>query len=205
MSKLSELLEFLPAFWQKHVGSNNYNFFNSFSPLLEDLSINIEGLKESIQASTASGTDLDSLGRLFNLYREAEESDLLFRSRILNFWGSYNRGGLVQNLVNVLADLLNIPTSQIDVVENEEQATVRLIGNLGNLGDGLDIPTVSDIKAKLDEIKAAGVYVDLFFSPLILETYDASYSETYTPVLIEAAIGGVLPDVYEYDGGGELI
>lgn len=205
MNKIDELMSFLPTFWLKHSDSNNYKFFSSFSPSLEDFSTNVIGLKNSIQVSTATGDDLDEIGELFNLSRESDETDALFRIRILNYWSNYNRGGLVNNLVNILVSLLGIPTSDVTVVENEEQAIVTLQGNLGNLDTDIDLPSIDVLNEKINDAKAAGVYVNIFFSPLVLDSYSGEFSETYAPVLIEAAVGGFLPDVYEYDGGGELI
>ncbi len=205
MSKIDDLMNSLPTFWLKDEDSNNFKFFSSFSPLFEDFSSNVAGLQSSIQISTASGDYLDDLAELFNLRREGDESDELFRNRILNYWNNYNRGGLVSNLVNILSSLLGILPSDITVVENEEQAVITLLGNLGNLDTDIDLPSIDVLNEKINDAKAAGVYVNIVFSPLVLDSYSGEFSETYAPVLIEAAVGGFLPDVYEYDGGGELI
>ena len=211
MTKTSELLAGLPTFWLQDENSNNYKFFNSLDETLEELSTNITGLSNSIFISTASSTYLDDLAKIFNIIREDAETDADLRIRIEAFWANYNRGGLVSNLVSVFAAILNIEESEVDVIENENPGVVRLIGNLGALGGDITIPTASVIRVKIDSVKAAGVYVQIIYSPLIEDTWSEAYDDSdytganFTTNGVATGTSGIVGDFYFYDGEGELI
>lgn len=201
-SKIDELLAFLPAFWMKDESSNNYKFFNSFADVLETVGTNITGLRASIHINTASGDYLDDLAALFKIYRESEESDESLRIKVLNFWSSLNRGGLIQNLVKIFAELLGIDESQVSYIE-EDAAVIRLIGNLGGLNSQINIADSEEIREILNSIKAAGVYLQILYSPLIEETWSEAFDDS--EILIVLSIDGLVGDFYVYDGEGELI
>lgn len=201
-SKIDELLAFLPAFWMKDESSNNYKFFNSFADVLETVGTNITGLRASIHINTASGDYLDDLAALFKIYRESEESDESLRIKVLNFWSSLNRGGLIQNLVKIFAELLGIEETEVSYVE-EDAAVIRLIGNLGGLNSQINISDSEEIREILNSIKAAGVYLQILYSPLIEETWSEAFDDS--EILIVLSIDGLVGDFYVYDGEGELI
>lgn len=203
---INEMLKILPTFWRKDSGSNVHKFFESFEQALKSGSNNITGLRNSVFLRTSTGTDLDDFAKLFGLTRESSETDSSFRIRIQNHWLSYNRGGLLGNMLITFSELLNIPISDIDVTEDLSQGLVKLVGNLGELKVGVDIPSVEFIQEKIDAIKAAGVHVQLLFSPVIVDLYSMSFDTSLSEVDdISVGVGGFVPDVYLYDGVGELI
>jgi soluble P-type ATPase len=201
-SKIDELLAFLPTFWMKDENSNNYKFFKSFADVLETVGTNITGLRASIHINSATGRYLDDLAALFKIYRETEETDESLRIKVLNFWSSLNRGGLIQNLVKIFAELLGIEETEVSYVE-EDAAVIRLIGNLGGLNSQINIADSEEICEILNSIKAAGVYLQILYSPLIEETWSEAFDDS--EILIVLSIDGLVGDFYVYDGEGELI
>jgi len=155
--KTEILLRGLPTFWIKNSGSNNYKFFKSIAGTINTLQTNVDGLKLSIQLTTATGTYLDNIGALFNLLRNSGESDTDYRNRIKGYWQNYNRGGLVSNIVNSFADALGISTTDI-TVDQTTTMVIRLTIDI-SANPSYDYSSSGFLNTLADGVKAAGTKV----------------------------------------------
>lgn len=175
--ELQEMLDFLPTFWLKNENSNNYKFFQSFSEIIEDLSDNIDGLKASIQLSTATGTDLEKIASLFSIIRNVDETDTSLRGRIKSYWQNYNRGGLETNLINSFADALGLDSSKITV----DDTSIPMISQLFiDITDDMEYtyPSSEFLTQLVNGIKAAGTKVLFGFGFEVGESDTFEYEDS---------------------------
>ena len=156
--RLQELLDYLPTFWEKDITSQNYKFFNSIAPLLGALEGNIDGLKESVQISTATGDYLESIANLFSIIRNISETDSSLRARVKSYWQNYNRGGITENIINSFADALGLDSSKITVDDTTIPMIIQLLIDITDDLD-YDYPSSTFLEELADGIKAAGTKV----------------------------------------------
>lgn len=149
------ILGFIPTFYKKLESSNTYQLVYSISFSFQTFQENSAGLKESIQISTAVGTELDDIGELFLLTRITGESDEDYRARILGFWQGSIKGGTAEGLISLLQSILNISDASRITIDESEPMVLNFTIEI----EDTDIPSDS-INTSLEESKAAGIYIN---------------------------------------------
>jgi len=192
--KTNKILNNLPDFMSTEDNSNNYKFIHSFGTTFDTLSANIDELKLSIQISTASGTKLDDLGKLFLLTRNGGENDSDFRVRILSFWEGYIQGGIKQSLIDTLKSLTGATSVTYDETDD---LIIKMSSTIPNLS--INLGTISSV---LNDIKPAGTFIYLTLSSKLEDIYGL-YEDSIFLTTIEES--WVLPDYYAIDSAVELL
>lgn len=116
---IDKLISKVPEHWNTTETSNNYQLLKAFADNLNKVDINSSLLKESIQISTATGNQLDDIGRLFNLNRDGR-NDIQFRSVILGFWQARLGGGTKSSISSVIQSVFNLSTDEFTIQELDE-------------------------------------------------------------------------------------
>lgn len=183
--KVNNILKNLPTFMPIEENSNNYKFILSFSEEFDRVSSNTEGLKNAIQLSTATGTYLDSIGRLFALLRQGGEGDNDFRARIEAYWQGYIRGGVKEALIETTKTLTG--SSVVDY--NDDIPMVLYISSeIVNLN-----VSSTTILGVLNSVKPAGVHIYLYLQSSFTDKYN-NYNDLH--IFTKINIGWVVPDLY---------
>lgn len=182
MATNEKILRHTPEYIQE--GENLVDFDRAVAEEL-DISLNfLDGTKAQIQISTATGSNLDDIGNLFNLNRIANESDSTYRARILSYISQASSSGTEDDIKNVITNFTGIPTSEI-IVEDIGPAKIRVTTTVGTNFELAN--TIFDIIANS---KAAGVYAFLDISASASDSLDLVDSITIN-VLMGTRIYGL--------------
>lgn len=178
MTKVNNLLKYLPTYWVKDTTSNNYNFFNSFDPDMQNVSDQVEELKKDIQLSTAEGSQLDGIGRLFLLFRLNNESDTDYRARIKAYWPGYSGGGTIESIKQTINRMTGVAKDDITITEYHSGSYIQPLKfmvtvNIPTLG--VNATTVSNV---IQNTKAAGTYVLPNISTSLSDLYVNTFSDS---------------------------
>ena len=127
MTRKDEIFKGLPQrVFDRTVGGNNERFVRSFGTILDNVDTEILSLKSSTKVSTATGTDLDKIGEMFNLERMSGETDVNFRQRIRSHAQGFSGGGTKDSIeisvlnrfgviVEVTDSLVHIPSFRLAI------------------------------------------------------------------------------------------
>ena len=151
-----KLLDNLPQHMSKDNASNNYKFMKSLDNTLDNIHININGLKTSIQLNTCTGQYLDDFGRLFSLTRTTGESDTIFRARIKAYFQGNLGGGSEPNMKASLANSLGISEDDITFTNPESAVFYVTIA----IDTSVDLSVFNNVSGIIEQQKAAGVFFD---------------------------------------------
>ena len=150
-TKTTKILDNLPSFMDK--SGNNKDFITSFDEGFQNTQDNIELLKQGIQISTATGTDLDDIGYLFSLDRFSGEADILYRARIKSFWQSNKKGGTNDNILSAVSILLGLEKTSIEVNESILSFDLTI-----TIPEDFDFSVAENLLKTVTSAKAAGIY-----------------------------------------------
>jgi len=189
MSKIDNLLGYLPTYWKKDSGSNNYNLFYSFVDDMSDVDSQIAELKLNIQISTATGSQLDDIGRLFLLPRLDDETDTDYRARIKAFWPGYSGGGTIASIKQTINRMTGVSVDDITINEYHTGSYIQplkfeVVVEIPTLG--VSVNTVSDM---IRATKAAGTYVIPNISSGTTDLYVSTYTDSNNTVTSNFFVG----------------
>lgn len=151
--KSDKIIRHLPEFLQE-----GQNLTDLTGAVAEELNIALsflDGTKKEIQISTATGVYLDDIASLFNLTRNAEESDVVFRARILSFISQSVSSGTAEDIQNVVSNFTGLDPEEV-LVEDIGPAKIKVTASVGSTFELAN--SIFDIISKT---KAAGVYAFL--------------------------------------------
>ena len=115
VDKTKNILWKLPTFFKREEESNNYKFINSLSSEYLILRNQIAGMKEAVQITTSSGTYLNDLAALFQLYRNPKETDEDLRARVLAYWESNVGGGTKDSIKNAVSSITGLSPASVTI------------------------------------------------------------------------------------------
>jgi len=152
--KTIKILNNMPSFIKKDETDNNYKLVVSFNEDYTLIDNNITTLKNNLQISTATNSDLDKIGKLFKLVRSTNETDISFRSRIKAFFQSNLGGGSAPTLQSSLARSLNISEDDITITTVSENIFTISIA----IDEDTDLTILNNIDIIVNKSKATGMY-----------------------------------------------
>ena len=154
--KLYATLDRIPNFWNKEDDSNTYNIIKSFVEEMDEFSDEVDNLHLEVFVTTATGSRLDDLGKIFKLSRNPGETDDSFRIRIMAYWPGFSGGGTIYAIRSTISKITGVPISDITVTETvPPNMKIRVSVIIDDPGEDLLIPTIREVVWK---IKAAGIY-----------------------------------------------
>lgn len=140
-----------PTWWDRT--NNTYNLLYGLANEYYNLYLNINDGKQSIQLNTATGDDLDAIGKLFKLAREEGESDNVYRAKIKGYWGALTGGGTIDGIKNAISLFVDIDIDKVTITENNLRITVEV-----DIDEDFDLALLDEIPPIVNLSKAAGVY-----------------------------------------------
>ena len=100
--KLNKVLERFPHMYNIDIGSNNEFLINSILEEIKNLNQAVYDFASMLDVDTAKGIWLDRLGNIFGVYREAGESDDIYRINILQYWLIASKNATSEVLIKFL-------------------------------------------------------------------------------------------------------
>lgn len=186
---MSFLKYLLPA-WKTNLDDTRANtaILKAIDQTLKDAELDTINNKIQMILGTASGEDLDKYGNLFSLSRKDNETDTVYRKRVLGYI-TLERG-TIPAIIQAIRVFLNDYNSSIYIYE-PWQNVFYLNGSNLNGNDHLQgtyytqavidikfgIPVPAGIRDVVNEFKPAGVTVFLTYAP---PTAKKTFTETIT-------------------------
>ena len=178
------ILERLPDFYEKEVGSVNYGLALSFAEEFNDYDNEVQNLHLEVFVNTATGERLDDLGRIYKLSRKPGETDDQFRARIIAYWPGFSGGGTIDAIKTTVAKITGIPATSVVIVEDIPPA-LTFNAEISLLTPA-DLTLVETIRDVVWDIKAAGIYP--FFTWVLTGTLTDDFLEISDSVSISIVI-----------------
>ena len=145
---------------------------------MEDVDNQITELRKNIQLSTAEGSQLDSIGRLFLLPRLENETDTDYRARIKAYWPGYSGGGTIESIKQTINRMTGVDESDITVIDYHSGSYIqplkfRVVVDIPSLG-----VTANTVSTVLHQTKAAGTYVIPNISSTLADEYVNTFNDS---------------------------
>lgn len=144
---------YLPSWWRRD-GTND----EVFTGLTNQISVFTQNLQEAfiqLSINTATGSDLDSFGRIFLLSRGIGETDASYRNKLLSFFSSFSKSGTALGIRETISIITGLPIDTVSVTDN---GTALIFNVIIEINDSVDISLFNDIRGIIQNAKAAGTY-----------------------------------------------
>lgn len=160
---------------------------NVLGQQLDGLVNNLESSEEQTKIDTATGYSIDLIGAIFDMGRLIDESDESYRSRLLTAIDDIEMQSS-EAISNIVKEITGF-TPQID-----EYPDVDFVDEYGTSTNSAVMRVLvpfnkwelhsSEIKAQIDRIKAAGVYV-------ISESFDRYFEEFFEYIYLADSLSAI--------------
>ena len=154
-----ELLDVLSTAFKKEEGTNNYKLISVVTDEITELTDTFDDTKKAHFIDDASGNNLENLAQLFNVRRNADETDMHFRARIKVQYRKYIAHATHKEIKDICAAVLETTTARIEITDNYP-ATFSLEVFISDL-ENAEL-SEAEFKTIAEEIKPAGVRIVTF-------------------------------------------
>ena len=196
-----DFLNELPSFYKKSTVSNTYQLMFAIAKVFEDYDLERSNVELEIYVNTATGDNLDSIGRLFLLPRRTGESDDSYRARIKGYFQGFIGGGTIAAIKAAVAGATGFTPSDVDL---QEEFTIS--------GEQHRFLTTNDyyLMNQRDVLDNGSVVVRAFVGGVWTTLINGTDYEVTEDSRIDFTIGGSDPDndtIFEvdYDYFNEMI
>lgn len=120
--------KYIPEFWKRT--ETNLNIINSFSGEFNSSSISLNQLYLELSINNATGDKLDSYGVLFSITRNTDETDEHYRTKLLQYFQIYLKGGTDLGIQESIALHLELEKEDIVITPIEKIIDNNVIANM---------------------------------------------------------------------------